>query len=77
MSRPVPVPDKLLTADEVAALLAVPLGWVRLHTRNGHLPAVQLGRYWRYRREAVLAYIAEQETGGAAWRKDRPRVNGS
>jgi excisionase family DNA binding protein len=71
------VPDKLLTAEEVAELLSVPLGWVRAHTRNGHLPHVQLGRYRRYRRSAVLGYIAAQETGGAVWRKHRRGVNGS
>ena len=61
--------DRLLTAPEVAAVLAVPLRWVREHTRNGHLPSVALGRYRRYRRETVLDYIAAQEQGGGAWRK--------
>lgn len=66
--------DRLLTAPEVAELLSVPESWVREHTRNGHLPAIALGRYWRYRRESVLAYVAEQERGGAPWRKHRPTV---
>lgn len=66
--------DRLLTAREVADLLSVPEGWVREHTRNDHLPHVTLGRYKRYRREAVLAWIAEQEMGGAAWRKHRPKA---
>ncbi|MGH3031452.1 MAG: helix-turn-helix domain-containing protein [Gaiellaceae bacterium] len=66
--------DRLLTAAEVAELLAVPVTWVREHTRNGHLPAVQLGRYWRYQREDVLAYVDEQTRGGAAWRKHRPQA---
>ena len=50
----------------------MPETWVREHTRNGHLPAVQLGRYWRYRLERVLAWIEEQEQGGAPWRKHSP-----
>ena len=66
--------DRLLTAPEVAELLSVPESWVREHTRNGHLPAVRLGRYWRYRRDAVLAYVADQESGGLPWRKHRPHV---
>jgi excisionase family DNA binding protein len=66
--------DRLLNADEVATLLSVPVSWVREHTRSGHLPVVELGRYKRYRREAILAYIEEQEAGGAAWRKHRPSL---
>jgi excisionase family DNA binding protein len=64
--------DRLLDAREVSELLHVPERWVRDHTRSGRLPCVVLGRYRRYRREAVLAWIAEQERGGAAWRKHRP-----
>ncbi len=64
--------DRLLRAEEVAELLCVPVTWVRQHTRNGLLPCVELGRYRRYRREAVIAWIEAQEAGGAAWRKHRP-----
>lgn len=65
-------PDRLMTAAEIAELLAVPPRWVREHTSNGHLPHVRLGRYRRYRREAVLAWLVEQEQGGAAWERHRP-----
>lgn len=44
---------------------------VREHSRGGLIPHVRLGRYVRYRREAVLDWIAEQEHGGARWRKHR------
>jgi excisionase family DNA binding protein len=64
--------DRLLDANELAEILSVPVTWVREHTRNGHLPAVQLGRYWRYRLERVLAYIEEQEQGGRPWGKYAP-----
>lgn len=64
--------DRLLTAEEVAELLAVPERWVREHTRGGLIPHVRLGRYVRYRREAVLAWLDEQEHDGAAWRKHKP-----
>jgi len=64
--------DRLLDAAEVADVLNVPTRWVREHTRSGLLPCVRLGRYVRYRREAVDSWIAEQESGGAAWRKHRP-----
>ena len=66
--------DRLLDAEEVAALLHVPVRWVRDHSRTGLLPRVKLGKYVRYRREAVLAWISEQEHGGATWRKHHPRT---
>ena len=53
--------EQLLTAREVAELLAVPESWVREHSRNGSLPRIQLGRYIRYRRDAVLAWVDSRE----------------
>lgn len=64
--------DRLLEAREIAELLHVPERWVREHTRSGRLPHVRLGRYRRYRRDAVLAWVDAQEHGGAAWRRYRP-----
>jgi len=56
--------ERLLNAGEVAELLAVPESWVREHTRNGSMPRIQLGRYIRYRREAVLGWIESLENSG-------------
>ena len=53
------VNDRLLTAVEVAELLAVPVSWVRESTRSGAIPCVELGRYRRYREAAVLAWVEE------------------
>lgn len=69
--------DRLLTAEEVAALLFVPVSWVREHTRAGHVPRVPLpgSRLVRYRREDVLAWVESLvEGGGPSWRKYRPIV---
>jgi excisionase family DNA binding protein len=52
--------DRLLTADDVAELLQVPVSWVRQHTRNGDLPNVVIGRYRRYRREEIMRYIEQR-----------------
>jgi excisionase family DNA binding protein len=50
--------DALLTAEDVAWLLAVDVSWVRAQTRAGTIPVVALpGRWRRYRRSAVLAWI--------------------
>lgn len=70
--------DRLLTAAEVAELLTVPVGWVREHTRSGAIPHVPLGRYVRYDRGDVLAWIEEVKRGGGpAFRKHQPRVGAS
>ena len=66
--------DRLLEAREIAELLNVPERWVREHTRSGLLPHVRLGRYRRYRRDAVLAWVNAQEHGGAVWRQHRPNA---
>lgn len=68
--------DRLLAACEVAELLSVPERWVREHTRSGAIPHVRLGRYVRYRREAVEAWLVEQEHQGAAWGRHRPVPRG-
>ena len=51
----------LLTAGAVAELLGVPVSWVYEQSRRGRIPTVTLGRYRRYRREAILAWVAELE----------------
>lgn len=57
---------RLLTADEVAELLAVPVSWVRESSRSGAMPCVRLGRYVRFEREAVEAWLAECRQPGRA-----------
>ena len=56
--------ERLLTASEVADMLAVPLSWVREATRDGRLPHLKLGRYRRYQAAAIQAWLAEQQQGG-------------
>ena len=59
-----PLPaERLLDAAEVAALLGVPKSWVYAETQAGRLPHVTVGRYRRYRRDALNAWIAEHERG--------------
>jgi excisionase family DNA binding protein len=67
--------DALLDAGAVAELLGVPERWVRDHTRSGEIPHVELGRYRRYVRADVLAWLEGLKRGGerADWRRIRPR----
>lgn len=55
--------DRLLTAEDVAALLQVKPSWVYAESRAGRLPTVPVGRYKRFRRSAVEAWICELEAG--------------
>lgn len=66
--------DALLTANEVADLLRVTRGWVYAETRARRIPHVRLGRYVRYRRSAVEAWVNDLEsasTGSAAYRNPK------
>jgi excisionase family DNA binding protein len=54
--------NRLLTAGELAARWQVPKQHVYRLTRQGAVPVVRLGRYFRYRVEA----IEEWERGGGA-----------
>ena len=55
--------DSLLTASEVAELLGVPVSWVYEQSRRGRIPTVTLGRYRRYRRDAIERWIVGIEEG--------------
>ena len=61
--------DEMLTPPEVAAYFKVPLKTVWRWFRNGTLPAVKVGRYWRIRRDKLSSFIeakenAAHESGG-------------
>jgi excisionase family DNA binding protein len=52
---------RLLTAHEVAERLGVTTAWVWAQTRAGKIPHVQLGRYRRFREEAIEDWIRRME----------------
>jgi excisionase family DNA binding protein len=54
--------DPLLSAEQVGELLGVPRSWVWEQSRKGRIPTVKLGRYRRYRREAIERWIEELES---------------
>ena len=55
--------DTLLTAKQVAQLLAVPESWVREATREQRIPYIALGRYRRYDKAAIEAWLAQKQAG--------------
>jgi len=55
---------ELLTVRQVAELLQVPVSWVygRLRKRSlEKLPGYRLGKYWRFDRNEVLAWVARHQ----------------
>ena len=58
-----PNQNHLLTVNEVADLLQVPVSWVYGRTRKRsleRLPGYRLGKYWRFDRDEVLAWVQRQ-----------------
>ena len=55
---------RLLTAVEVAERLGVPKTWVYEQARAGRIPFVPLGRYRRFRDEAIEEWVAGLERAG-------------
>jgi excisionase family DNA binding protein len=55
--------EALLTAQEVAELLNVPVSWVYEHTRErgaARLPHLKLGKYLRFEERAVREFLNRQ-----------------
>jgi len=66
---PVAVSGALMTIEEVAQMLSVPVSWVYERTRRrsvNRLPGFRLGKYWRFREADVLAWIERQRVGASA-----------
>ena len=63
--------SELMTAEQIAELLGMTPGWVYEQSRLGRIPTVPLGRYRRYRREAIEQWLLELEAGGV--REPSPR----
>jgi len=59
---------RLLTAEEVAERLGVTKDWVWAQARAGRIPSVPLGRYRRFREEALEAWLRELEARAPARR---------
>ena len=56
---------RLLTAEEVAELTGMTKEWVWAQARADRIPHVRLGRYCRFREEAIDAWLEAIERGEA------------
>jgi len=58
--------NRLLTIQQVADILHVPVSWVYGRTRRRsteRLPGIRLGKYWRFRKEEIHRWIERQREG--------------
>jgi excisionase family DNA binding protein len=56
----------LLTIQQVAEILHVPVSWVYGRTRKRsteRLPGIRLGKYWRFREDEIHAWVENQRRG--------------
>jgi|SRR5690606_16722899 len=58
-SGPAADADEVLTLEDVAALLEVPVSAVTERVEEGDLPARRFGDEWRFSRSAVLSWLAD------------------
>ena len=65
-----PAPDtvadrhELIDAEEVARIIGMTTDWVYEQSRRGRIPTITLGRYRRYRRAAIEAWLEQLEGAG-------------
>jgi excisionase family DNA binding protein len=60
---PIQHPQQLLTPEEVATLLGVSRLFVVRQSRAGKIPAIKLGKVYRYRASTIDSWLREQEQG--------------
>lgn len=58
--------EQLLTIADVAEFLRVDKSWVYQHVRmrsRNRLPALRLGKYWRFRKSDLISWVEQQRVG--------------
>jgi len=56
--------ERLLTVEDIAELLRVPVSWIYERTRqrsSNRLPGFRLGKYWRFRASDIQAWLETQK----------------
>jgi excisionase family DNA binding protein len=56
--------ERLLTPDDLAELLRTSRISVIRQSRAGKIPAIKIGKAWRFRRSSIDRWLSEQETSG-------------
>jgi excisionase family DNA binding protein len=63
---PQPLDDPVLTLEDVAALLRLPIEAVAARAQAGELPGRRFGDQWRFARTAVIEWLASGEAPGGS-----------
>jgi excisionase family DNA binding protein len=57
----VPQPDEVLTIDELAAYLKLSKSSLYKLAQTGKVPGQKVGKHWRFRREVIDRWLANEE----------------
>jgi len=52
------MPSEILTIDEAAVLLRIPVSTVYRLAQEGKIPAQKVGRHWRFHRQTLVQWVA-------------------
>jgi excisionase family DNA binding protein len=55
------VSERLLTPEEVAAMFRTSRVSVIRQSRSGKIPAIKLGKVWRFRKSTINRWLTERE----------------
>jgi excisionase family DNA binding protein len=58
-------PPDVLTLEEAAVMLRVPLGDLQAAAASGHVPGRRIGDEWRFARAALLAWLGDPPDTGS------------
>jgi excisionase family DNA binding protein len=53
--------EPLMSSDQLAAALGVPVSWIDQKAREGVIPSLEFGRWRRFRRSEVEAAVSRRE----------------
>ena len=59
-------PLRLLTPDDLVSILGIARIQIIRLARAGKLPAIKLGKAWRFRPSTIDTWLREQESAGVA-----------
>ena len=59
-------PEQLLTPDDLAELLGVPRPFIIKQSHAGKIPAIKIGKAWRFRRSSIDRWLAGNENGSGS-----------
>lgn len=60
--------DEILTIEEVGSYLKIPKQTLYVWARAGKIPAIKVGKHWRFKKTSLDAWIGEKEKNNN-WKK--------